>query len=185
MAGRKKTGWWPTVVAAVITFSAGVLFVAYLGPYFVTDKKAPRPKDFIELDVYFTNSRGDSLEPERKRVRRGTIESEARQALEILVNEGGKRSTLPPGTRLLSVKLKGDILYADFSRELIERHGGGSSGELITVYSIVNTVTLNFPQIKKVQILVEGQKKDTIAGHIDISEPLGPLRKVKTKTSIG
>ena len=55
---------------------------------------------------------------------------------------------------------------------------GGSTGEILTIYSIVDTLTLNFPEIKDVQILVEGRKKDTIAGHIDITTPLAPDKQI-------
>ena len=57
-------------------------------------------------------------------------------------------------------------------------HEGGSSGELQTIYSIVNTLALSFPEIKEVQILVAGNREETIAGHIDITTPLGPDRKI-------
>ena len=41
----------------------------------------------------------------------------------------------------------------------------------MTVYSIVNTLT-EISQIKGVQILVEGNEKKTLIGHVDISMPL-------------
>ena len=53
-------------------------------------------------------------------------------------------------------------------------HPGGSTAELQTIYSVVNTLTLNFPGIKKVQLLIDGSVHDTLAGHIVISIPLGP-----------
>ena len=68
--------------------------------------------------------------------------------------------------------MKEEVAFLNFSKEISERHPGGSSAELQTIYSIVNTVTLNFPDIKKVQLLIEGKKVNTLAGHIDISFPL-------------
>jgi germination protein M len=41
-----------------------------------------------------------------------------------------------------------------------------------TVFSIVDTLTLNFPEIKRVQILIEDQAVDTLNGHLDLSRPL-------------
>jgi spore germination protein GerM len=41
----------------------------------------------------------------------------------------------------------------------------------MTVYSIVNTLT-EFACVKRVRLLVEGKPIQSIAGHIDIDEPL-------------
>ena len=51
---------------------------------------------------------------------------------------------------------------------------GGSEAELITVYSVVNSLTVNFPAIKRVQILVEDKPRPTLWGHVDLTRPLPP-----------
>ena len=51
-------------------------------------------------------------------------------------------------------------------------HPGGSLTELLTVQAIVNAVTANLPAVQRVQILVDGKEVDTIAGHVDIRQPL-------------
>ena len=43
--------------------------------------------------------------------------------------------------------------------------------EILTVGAIVNTLT-EFPDVEKVQILVEGKKVSTLFGHLDVSDPL-------------
>ena len=48
---------------------------------------------------------------------------------------------------------------------------GGSTGEEMLVGSVVNTLT-EFPEIQKVQILVDGQEVETLSGHMDLSQPL-------------
>ncbi|MBQ5389910.1 MAG: GerMN domain-containing protein, partial [Anaerovibrio sp.] len=48
---------------------------------------------------------------------------------------------------------------------------GGSTGEEMLVGSLVNTLT-EFPEIKKVQILVEGKEIDSLSGHLDLSRPV-------------
>jgi len=63
------------------------------------------------------------------------------------------------------------IAYIDLSSELRDDHPGGSTGELLTVYSLVLTLT-SFPEINKVQILIDGDSSETLVGHIDISTPL-------------
>ncbi|MEW6400002.1 MAG: GerMN domain-containing protein [Bacillota bacterium] len=46
-----------------------------------------------------------------------------------------------------------------------------SPGEALAVAAIVNTLT-EFPDIRQVQILVEGRKVESLAGHADVSRPL-------------
>jgi len=45
---------------------------------------------------------------------------------------------------------------------------------LLTIYTIVNALTVNVPTIRAVQILIEGREVDTLAGHVDLRRPLTP-----------
>jgi hypothetical protein len=53
--------------------------------------------------------------------------------------------------------------------------GTGSHEELMAVYSIVSTVTTNFPEVKRVRILVNGEPAETLAGHISLRGSLTPM----------
>jgi hypothetical protein len=66
---------------------------------------------------------------------------------------------------------KGDA-YVDLSRDIITGHPGGSLNEALTVYTIVSALTANVREITAVQILVDGKQIDTLAGHIDLRQPL-------------
>lgn len=84
-------------------------------------------------------------------------------------------SPFPRGTRLRAVYLADDgILYVDLSGEVTTEHSGGSLDELLTVYALVNAVTTNVAEVGAVQILVDGREVDTLAGHIDLRQPLAP-----------
>jgi spore germination protein GerM len=80
---------------------------------------------------------------------------------------------IPADTKLrtLFITDTGDA-YVDFSPELSSKHPGGSLSELLTVYAIVDTLTVNLPAIVRVQILVDGKEVDTLAGHVDLRRPL-------------
>ena len=82
-------------------------------------------------------------------------------------------SAVPAGTtlRALFISERGDA-YVDFSRDMIAAHPGGSTTELLTVYTIVNALTENLPAVHAVQLLVDGKEVDTIAGHVDLRRPL-------------
>ena len=43
----------------------------------------------------------------------------------------------------------------------------------MTVYSIVNTLA-ELPEIEMVRFLIEGEEIETLAGHLDLSEPVYP-----------
>jgi spore germination protein GerM len=73
------------------------------------------------------------------------------------------------------------VAKVNFNKALSKDHPGGSSGEMMTVYSIVNSLTLNFPQIKRVQILIEGKAIETIAGHLSLKQPVSSNRELIKK----
>jgi len=82
-------------------------------------------------------------------------------------------SAVPPGTKLRAVFLtQSGEAYVDLSRELASAHPGGTVNELLTVYTIVNALTVNLPAVTAVQVLVDGKEVDTLAGHVDLRQPL-------------
>jgi spore germination protein GerM len=80
---------------------------------------------------------------------------------------------IPEGTtlRAVFVTTEGDA-YVDLSKDVTSSHPGGSLDEAFSVYALVNAITVNLPAIGRVQILVEGHEVDTLAGHIDLRQPL-------------
>ena len=49
---------------------------------------------------------------------------------------------------------------------------GGSAAEYYSISALVRTLGANFPEVRAVQILVDGQPVDSLAGHFDTSGPL-------------
>lgn len=129
-------------------------------------------EEMVEVNLYFSDSQAMYLVPEKRKIPQ--TPSLARQAVIELI-KGPESSdfytTIPEGTQVNEVYIADDIVYIDLSEEIFKNHPGGSSGELMTVYSIVNTLT-EIPPIKSVQILVEGNEMKSLVGHIDISMPL-------------
>jgi hypothetical protein len=82
-------------------------------------------------------------------------------------------SAVPPGTtlRALFITEQGDA-YVDLSREAASAHPGGTLNELLTVYTIVDALAINIPAIRAVQILIDGKEVQTLAGHVDLRQPL-------------
>lgn len=73
------------------------------------------------------------------------------------------------------------------------REGGGSDTEIARVYGLIDTLAWNFPDVKSVKILVDGQEVETLMGHLDLSRPLPPepgmlsliLRQKRSDASAG
>lgn len=81
--------------------------------------------------------------------------------------------TIPEGAILRAVYITEEgICFVDLSASIQENHPGGVDTEMLTIYSIVNSLILNIPEIQSVKILIEGQESMTLAGHIDLHEPL-------------
>jgi len=128
----------------------------------------PTITETTTLVLYFANSEGN-LVPEQREVPK--VPGIARKAMEELAKGPQNNDlvpTMPAGTRLLDINIRDGLCTVDFSRELAEKHSGGSSGELLTVYSVVNTLT-QFPTVKEVTFLIEGERIKTLAGHMDLS----------------
>jgi hypothetical protein len=82
-------------------------------------------------------------------------------------------SAIPPGTTLRNVFITPrKEAFVDLSGEVSSAHPGGTTNELLTVYTIVHALTFNLPAVTAVQVLVDGKEVDTLAGHVDIRRPL-------------
>jgi spore germination protein GerM len=80
--------------------------------------------------------------------------------------------TIPAGTKLRAMFLTTNgTAYVDLTETVTEKHPGGCRSEIMTVYSIVNSLILNVPEIETVKILIGGRESITLAGHIDIRYP--------------
>ncbi|HYC57971.1 MAG TPA: GerMN domain-containing protein [Thermoanaerobaculia bacterium] len=58
---------------------------------------------------------------------------------------------------------------------LTQGWGTGSHQELMAVYSLVQTVTANFPEAKSVRLLVNGTPAETLGGHVSVTKSLLPM----------
>jgi spore germination protein GerM len=130
----------------------------------------------IKAHLFYVSDDGSQLTPVERDVAYG--EGTAEQAKQIISAQiepaaAPLVSAIPPGTKLraLFVTERGEA-YVDLSRELVSAHPGGSLAELLTVYTIVDALASNLPAVKAVQLLVEGKEVQTLAGHVNLRNPL-------------
>jgi hypothetical protein len=65
--------------------------------------------------------------------------------------------------------IPGTEAIVDLSGSFVEAHPSGIEPETLTLLSIIGTLHANFPQISQVRFLVDGQQRDTLAGHADLT----------------
>ncbi len=99
-----------------------------------------------------------------------------KQIVTALIQEVPSRfkNPIPRGTLLHAVYIDNKrTAYLDFSRHLTEGHIGGTHAEFLTVAVILKTVFDAFPdKIQQVQFLIDGNHVETLAGHVNLSQPL-------------
>ncbi len=193
--GRRNGGLFGFKTFALLVLLAGAAaFVAYVragGSLKALDRVLPPAlrletpsgqQRSWEADIFFSDPDSDLLIAEKRTLAWDSDPEKRAAALlkELLRGPSGAAvRTAPERARLRSVSIASDgTAQADFSAELSGAHPGGSSSEVLTVYSIVNTLALNIDAIKKVQILLDGRPADTIAGHVDCRQPFEPSMKI-------
>lgn len=133
-----------------------------------------KEKKLLTVQLFFASKAKFSLAVEEREIEeeKSTVQQEVSLTISELIKgpaHDDLSGTIPVGTKLRSFYLdKNGVGYADFSKEMIKNHQGGSWGELLTIYSIVNTVTKNFPQVHQVKLLIDGLEVETLKGHLDI-----------------
>ena len=58
----------------------------------------------------------------------------------------------------------------DLNAVFADQHRSGILDEQLTVNSLVETLAKNIPEIYRVRILVDGKTRDTLAGHVDLTD---------------
>lgn len=105
-------------------------------------------------------------------------------AIPVVVRElmkGPANATLvrlyPPDTIVRAAYLLPDgTAFVDLGgATLTQGWGTGTHEELMAVYSVVQTVTANFADVKRVRLLLNGEPAETLAGHIWLGKSLQPL----------
>lgn len=123
------------------------------------------------ITLYFSDSEGMYLVPVEKEVELNSEAQIEKLVLDLLIagpeDEALKR-TIPEGTKVKNVYTNEGVCYVDFNEDFVTKHPGGSTGETMTIYSIVNTLT-ELNKINKVQFLIEGTVRDEYKGHIDFN----------------
>lgn len=141
------------------------------------EKQIPLRGELLEGFVYHANAEKTGLKSAKISFSKG-LDSHS-LALEIIrtvfagPSDSNLAATWPKDVKINSVFISRDGkayvdlgLTPDVKKEMMQNFDTGS--ELLAVYSLVNSLTLNIPKIKMVKILLQGKDAETLAGHIDL-----------------
>ena len=169
--------------AALLVAVASALWLSawprLLGPAATTAVSAPaaapaEPSRTIKARLFYVSDDGMRLTSVEREVPFAEGAEQAREIVNAQIALAGPFvSAVPPGTSVRAVYVtgRGDA-YVDLSGEAAAAHPGGTLNELLTVYTIVDALTVNLPAVQAVQILIEGKEVETLAGHVDLRRPL-------------
>lgn len=184
--GIKRDRVW-FVVAGVA--AVALMAIAAFSYYFYSRGALPESKaqslsssmprdEKISAALFFSSVNEDFLVSENRLIpKKEALGPQVKEVLKELIagSSAGHLPVLSAKTRVREVFVDSNgTAYIDFSRDLSADFPGGSWNELAAVYSVVNTLASNFPEIKRVQFMVEGARISTLAGHIDTAAPVTP-----------
>lgn len=136
----------------------------------------------VKLTLYFPAPDAMGLVPIER-----TVEVTDQEVIKAMFKElesppSGLEKPLPEGTKLLSASVQDGVATINMSKEFRKNFGGGSAGEQMVIYSIVNTLT-TLSNVHSVQFLLEGQKQDGILGNLATDTPVKRNESLIRKTN--
>jgi len=152
-------------VLRILVLTAAVIYLIF----FFTNRFFGEPE---QIKVFFSTEDAMYLKAENREIDEDKeIYVQIMEELKAGPFSDNLRATIPEGVELLDFELDEQNIILNFNSELRENHWGGSTGELLTVYSIVNSYTY-LDEITSVTIILEGQEVETLVGHLDLTKPL-------------
>jgi spore germination protein GerM len=166
----------PPVVAAVGDVPAGPAGAEEEQPAEEEEPAAPSflsEKNRRDVTLFFQDPDSDQLVRERRQIfETNSLTDQAKQIVVELIDgphDQGLLPTMPQKTRVLGLYMdRYGTAWVDLSHEVVSDHIGGTAEELATIFSLVNSLTFNIPEIKRVHILVDGEERDTLKSHLDL-----------------
>ena len=135
--------------------------------------------------LYFPALNEDKIMPESRPITWAQADADRVRQIVLALAEGshqGYGRVLPASTTVRAVFLAADgTAYLDLSNDILSDFEPGIESETLSIYSIVNSITINIPSVKRVQFLIQGQEVETLDGHADLTAAFTPdLTRVKS-----
>jgi len=125
-----------------------------------------------EIEIYFSNNNASYLKAEKRPIDEEVdIYFQIFEELKAGPKNENLQDTIPEGSQLIDYQLENKSLTLNFNLALKNNHWGGSTGEQLTIFSIVNSYT-TLDEVDNVKILLEGKEVESLVGHLDLTQPL-------------
>lgn len=180
---RKKRIGAKTLLLAAFIVAAAVIGTLMMQKYLARHEKTPlpaqpAPNGSVSISLFFSSPDSKGLVRESREIEAcgsDTTTCILSSLEELAIGPlGDLAPTIPEKSTFRSVQIKGDTAIVDMGKDLVDGLPKGSSAEMTAVYSIVNTISYNYPSIKKVMFLVEGKAISTLGGHLNLQKPVEP-----------
>ncbi len=79
----------------------------------------------------------------------------------------------------------GQLAIVNLNAAFADHHPSGIEVESLTINSIVGTLFANFPRVEQVRFVVDGQPRDTLAGHADLTRTYQAVNTATGTTTAG
>lgn len=135
--------------------------------------------------LYFPSLSEHMIMPESRTITWAQSDADRVRQVVLALAEGshqGYGRVIPATANVRAVFLTADgTAYVDLSNEMLSDFEPGIETETLAIYSIVNSITINIPSVKRVRFLILGQEVETLDGHADLTAAYTPdLTRVKS-----
>lgn len=135
---------------------------------------SPAAVETLDIKLYFADPQTGKLIREDRKIEK--TRAVARKVMEELIKGPEVKehtAVFPEGTRLLDINIRStdQVCIVDLSPEA--RKLTSKEQEEMLVYAVADTLG-QFPGIKEVSFLINGERVDTLAGYVDLSRPVKP-----------
>jgi spore germination protein GerM len=137
---------------------------------------APPPSGPTEtVTLYIADDAAGALHAQSARIPlpggRQQRAEELLRALLRIYQQPGAAHPLAPAADIRSIYLVAPgAAVVDLNAAFADQHRSGILDEQLTVNSLVETLAVNVPGVNRVRFLVEGNTRETLAGHADLTD---------------
>lgn len=133
----------------------------------------PNQEKSIKIQAYYTDSNLTELQSEQKELTYQKESDKYRLALKWLEKPANHEYVpLFQNFKVNQISLQDGKLTVDVSDQNV--YNFGSSAEEMAIEALLKTM-FQFPEIQQVEILINGKQAETLAGHVDISQPFSKM----------
>lgn len=137
------------------------------------------PKRVVDLYLPMRDRPGFAV-VKREVYATASVVNQGKQLLQALMrgprDDGSEPGVAPcfgPGARYDELYLDGQgLAVVDLPAATVAALPGGTSAEVATLYCLLRTLAANLPEVKRLQVLIDGAVPESLRGHLDLSEPL-------------